>query len=296
MESSLPTPGSVNPQEILGRWLDEIASGQRELHAVLEETFGQIVAAIEDWQRLQAVAEQRLHQREEELRRRQEELEQALAQHQQAQTALTQLREQIDFRAAELEHRARQLEVREAELQQRLAEAGEHRQELEVLRQMVAELRSLQSVPLAPHQAGDHAVPHEELIRWQQKAAELEKERDTLQREKELLETEVHVLRHRAMEWLEMLADQRRQLLDERSRWAGELRQFRRLIEVLLDRQLEPLPEVHEDDTSGTPRVIAYEPVEARKTGTGDAFLDSLSAQFEQLRREFERRRGQERS
>lgn len=284
----------MEPRDVVGRWLEEILSGQRELHAVLEESFSQLAAGLRQWLQSQESYEAALREREALLARRQQELEGAVAQQRRAQEEVLRLKAQLEARAAELDRRDRELQARSSELDTRLAELGNAQRELRTLRELVDQLRSVTTSP--PQAAGTGGtVSAEELARWQRRVQQLEQELAETQRQKESLETEVQVLRHRAMEWLEMLADQRRQLLEERTRWAGEIRQFRRLIELLLDRQMEPLPEVPEEsENPPTPRVIPYESLEARRTGTGDAFLDSLSAQFEQLRREFDRRRGQD--
>lgn len=294
MESSAHTTGSVAPRDVVGRWMEEILSGERELHAVLEESFSQLAAAVQEWLQSREVYEATLREREARLARQQQELEGAIAQQRRLQEEALRLKAQVEARAAELDRRDRDLQARSSELDSRLAELGNAQGELRTLRELVEQLRGVvDSPPQAP--SGGQTVSADELAHWQRRVQQLEKELAETQRQKESLETEVQVLRHRAMEWLEMLADQRRQLLEERTRWAAEIRQFRRLIELLLDRQMEPLPDIPEEsEAPPPPRVIPYESLEARRTGTGDAFLDSLSAQFEQLRREFERRRGQE--
>jgi len=293
MESPRHTPGSMEPREAVDRWLNEMLAGQRELQTVLEDAFRELGTAVEDWLKIQAARDAELRDRESALVRREQELAAALARHRETEEQLARLREQVESRAAEVDRRARELQAREEEWQRRLAQSEDRDKELARLRELIGELRaSLQ--PVTTTSSSEQTVSRQELVHWQQRAEDLEKQLAEAERQKELLEAEVNVLRHRAMEWLEMLADQRRQLLEERNRWAGEIRQFRRLIELLLDRHLEPVPEGHDEHESTTPRVIPYEPLEARLTGTGDAFLDSLSAQFEQLRKEFDHRRGKE--
>ncbi|ASV72916.1 hypothetical protein THTE_0314 [Thermogutta terrifontis] len=283
----------MEPREAVDRWLNEMLAGQRELQTVLEDAFRELGTAVEDWLKIQAACDAELRDRESALVRREQELAAALARHRETEEQLARLREQIESRAAEVDRRARELQAREEEWQRRLAQSEDRDKELARLRELIGELRaSLQ--PVTTTSSSEQTVSRQELVHWQQRAEDLENQLAEAERQKELLEAEVNVLRHRAMEWLEMLADQRRQLLEERNRWAGEIRQFRRLIELLLDRHLEPVPEGHDEHESTTPRVIPYEPLEARLTGTGDAFLDSLSAQFEQLRKEFDHRRGKE--
>jgi DNA repair exonuclease SbcCD ATPase subunit len=281
----------MEPREAVDRWLNEMLAGQRELQAVMEDAFQELGAAVEDWRKIQAEREAGLRDRESALAQREQELAASLARYREAQEELARLREQTEIRAAEVERRARELQAREEEWQRRLLQTGDHEKELARLRELVSELRAA-AQPVTATSSSEQTISQRELAHWQQKVEDLEKQLAEVQRQKDLLEAEVSILRHRAMEWLEMLADQRRQLIEERNRWAGEIRQFRRLIEVLLDRHVEPLPEGHEEHESAAPRVIPYEPLEARLTGTGDAFLDSLSAQFEQLRKEFDHRRG----
>ncbi len=294
MESPRHTPGSMEPREAVDRWLNEMIAGQRELQAVVEGAFQELGAALEEWLKIQSARDAELRERESALVRREQELAAALARHRETQEEVARLREQIEHRAAEVDRRARELQAREEEWQRRLLQSEDREKELARLRELIGELRAAAQPVTPATSSSEQTVSQRELAHWQQKVEDLEKQLAEVQRQKELLEAEVNVLRHRAMEWLEMLADQRRQLLEERNRWAGEIRQFRRLIELLLDRHLEPVPEGHDEHESTTPRVIPYEPLEARLTGTGDAFLDSLSAQFEQLRKEFDRRRGKE--
>jgi len=281
-----------NPQQVLERWLNDLSAGQRELASVLDGMFGEVIAALEAWTKTQAAQEAHLRQRETELAQREASLEQSLAEQRQLQEQLVQLRQQLEARSAELDRQIQALQTRAEEFERRTAEMHRPPEEWESLREVVSQLRSLATVPSVPQPSTSVAEP-QEIAQWEERVRQLEKELNESQRQREILETEIEVLRHRAMEWLEMLADQRRQLLDERNRWSGELRQFRRLVEVLLDHHVEMSPEQREEhDGNGPPRVIPYEPMEGRRTGTGDAFLDSLSAQFDQLRRDFDRRRG----
>ncbi|MGQ9504342.1 MAG: hypothetical protein ACUVQG_04000 [Thermogutta sp.] len=291
--SSYTTAGQArNPQEVLGRWLSDMAAGQRELASVLDEMFAELITALEEWAKTQAAQETHLRQRETELSQREQLLEHSLAEQRRVQEQLVQLRQQLDARAAELDRQLQTFEKQAAELARRSTEIQQPQQELDSLREVVSQLGSLLSAS-SVQQPTAAVAESPQIAQLQERIRQLEKELNDAQRQREILETEIEVLRHRAMEWLEMLADQRRQLLDERNRWSSELRQFRRLVEVLLDHHLEALPEQHEEhDSGGQPRVIPYEPLEGRRTGTGDAFLDSLSAQFDQLRRDFDRRRG----
>ncbi len=295
MDASPQTAASEfrDPTAVLGRWLGELSAGQQELSGVLDTMFAELTTAIEHWAKAQAAQEAHLQQRERELAERAASVEQSLAEQRRLQEELAQLREQLNARAAELDRQAQAIQAQVEELQRRATEPQHSEAEWQSLREIVSQLRSLTVAAAPPPPVNGEGHTHPDVARWEERVRQLEKELNEAQRQREILETEVEVLRHRAMEWLEMLADQRRQLLEERNRWSGELRQFRRLVEVLLDHHVEMTPEHQEDqEPNGPPRVIPYEPAEARRTGTGDAFLDSLSAQFEQLRRDFDRRRG----
>lgn len=295
MDASPQTAASEfrDPTRVLGRWLGELSAGQEELSGLLEAMFAELTTALEDWAKVQAAHVAHLQQREKELAERAASLEQSLAEQRRLQDELAQLREQLNARAAEMDRQAQAIQAQVEELQRRATEAQHSEAEWQSLREIVLQLRSLTATRPPSEAAGGAERSHPDVSQWEERIRQLEEDLNEAQRQRELLETEVVVLRHRAMEWLEMLADQRRQLLEERNRWSGELRQFRRLVEVLLDHHVEITPEHQEDqEPNGPPRVIPYEPAEARRTGTGDAFLDSLSAQFEQLRRDFDRRRG----
>lgn len=116
----------------------------------------------------------------------------------------------------------------------------------------------------------------------------------TAEQERINLETELEFVRHRAAELLELLGEQRRQMAEERATWWAELKRLRRLMEVLLDHQLET-PGGYQGEARADavpPRVVGYEEIEPlNKTGTEDIALDSVSQQFELLQRDFSRRR-----
>lgn len=277
-------------QGALARWLGELAAGQTELRDVLDGTFRQLADLLQEWQTAQATRDAELRSREATLAERQIELQRSLQEQHRREQELAHLREQLEARSAELDRRHQDLERRAAELERSAAETRRQLEATHSLKDLLEQFRTAGPCT-APPSSGE-SLPAEQAAEYERRIQQLQEQLTEAQRQQEILETEVEVLRHRAMEWLELLADQRRQVLEEKACWAQEIRQFRRLIEVLMDRQLEPLPDIHEDQANATtPRVITYEPAEAKRTGTGDAFLDSLSAQFEQLQREFDRRR-----
>lgn len=164
-----------------------------------------------------------------------------------------------------------------------------------------AEIRSLVQDAIARLEERIQAVGNSAAALEQERTAALEEQVRNLQtqlttaeQERTNLETELEFVRHRAAELLEMLGEQRRQMAEERATWWAELKRLRRLMEVLLDHQLET-PGGYQGDARADgvqPRVVGYEDIEPlNKTGTEDAALDSVSQQFELLQRDFSRRR-----
>jgi len=138
------------------------------------------------------------------------------------------------------------------------------------------------------------ALEQERTAALEEQVRNLQTQLTTAEQERTNLETELEFVRHRAAELLEMLGEQRRQMAEERATWWAELKRLRRLMEVLLDHQLET-PGGYQGDARADgvqPRVVGYEDIEPlNKTGTEDAALDSVSQQFELLQRDFSRRR-----
>ncbi|NMC21250.1 MAG: hypothetical protein GYA33_12620 [Thermogutta sp.] len=168
-----------------------------------------------------------------------------------------------------------------------------------------AEIRGLLQDAIARLEGRIQALGDSAAVSAQERTAALEEEVRNLQtqlttaeQERTNLETELEFVRHRAGELLEMLAEQRRQMAEERATWWAELKRLRRLMEVLLDHQLET-PGGYQSDVRPDgvqPRVVGYEDVEPlNRTGTEDAALDSVSQQFELLQRDFSRRRRSDR-
>ncbi len=164
-----------------------------------------------------------------------------------------------------------------------------------------AEMRSLLHDAIARLEERIQAVGDSAAASEQERVAALEEQvrylqaqLTTAEQERTSLETELEFVRHRAAELLEMLGEQRRQMAEERATWWAELKRLRRLMEVLLDHQLET-PGGYQGDVRADgvqPRVVGYEDIEPlNKTGTEDAALDSVSQQFELLQRDFSRRR-----
>lgn len=164
-----------------------------------------------------------------------------------------------------------------------------------------SEIRTLVQEAIAGLEQRIEAVIGSAASSDQERTAALEEQVRTLQtrlttaeQERINLETELEFVRHRAAELLEMLGEQRRQMAEERATWWAELKRLRRLMEVLLDHQLET-PGGYQGETRADgvqPRVVGYEEIEPlNRTGTEDVALDSVSQQFELLQRDFSRRR-----
>lgn len=102
---------------------------------------------------------------------------------------------------------------------------------------------------------------------------------ERLQRQQ--LENELDVLRHRGAELTEALAEQKRAVADEREHWNEELRQLRRAVE----RQSEMLNQRAVQPPAGPP---AGEPLPNRPTSNGqgaDKVIGTVLEQFEMLQR-----------
>jgi len=165
------------------------------------------------------------------------------------------------------------------ELSQARAELAGARQEIERLR------GDLDKAP-------SPAVPDEKL---QERLQQAERERDQIDRERVVLETELDTVRHRAAEMTETLADQRREIGEERKQWALELKRMRSLLEALSKR-----PTVLPAAASGPPQSAvdvnkaappaAPATVSASAAGP-DPVLESVAAQFEMLQKDVVRRR-----
>jgi len=166
------------------------------------------------------------------------------------------LRQQRLWQAQQQQAR-KELESQAAELQRREASLEAERQRLQT------ELERA----LAKH--------HEHLAEIQ--AAE--------SRQREALENELELVRMRAAELAESLAEQGRQIAQERAQWNEELRRMRRLLETLASaRQGPAVPEAEEPP-------VAEPAAAASRTSSEDPVLGSVMAQFQMLQKDLARRR-----
>lgn len=114
----------------------------------------------------------------------------------------------------------------------------------------------------------------------------LERQKAAWDRDRTALEDELEAVRNQAAELAEALAEQKRQMEIQQTEWSRELRQMRRLLEMMARRQLEQ----HEEQESrqALPPAAAVSIVPAT---VDDPVLDSVMAQFEMLQKDISRRR-----
>jgi chromosome segregation ATPase len=110
---------------------------------------------------------------------------------------------------------------------------------------------------------------------------------DELLEERQVLESELEVVRKRAVELADTTANERRRMAEERAEWSGELRQLRRVLEqqaqVLGGRSEAPI--VHRSEPAVVGAAQAVEPA------AKDPVLSTVMAQFQSLQRDIKRRR-----
>jgi len=191
----------------------------------------------------------------------------------------------LDEMTAELIRRQEAWVAERAEIQSQLRRRGQKVDELtEELARGQAELAEArreieqQRAAMAALQAQRQSAADQELsLQWEQQRAQLQQERSEL-------EHELESVRYRAAELAEALAEQKREMSDQQTAWAEELRRMRRLMETLVERQLA--------SASASPPPPAEKPVAIEPASpSGDQTLDSVMAQFEMLQRDVARRR-----
>jgi small-conductance mechanosensitive channel len=131
-----------------------------------------------------------------------------------------------------------------------------------------------------------------------------------LERERAELETELEAVRQRCEELSETVAEQKRQLTDERAEWTAEFRQLRKILDKqsqLLAQRMEPVPGVPTTTTTvnfphmaaastapATAGVAVASAPAAQNAGTIDPVLGSVMNQFQMLQKDAARRRQQQ--
>ena len=109
---------------------------------------------------------------------------------------------------------------------------------------------------------------------------------NTVERERTALEVELETVRMRASDLSETLAEQKRQMAEERAQWTNELRQMRRLLEKHSDSAGHP------GDAAHTTAIAEARPArETPSSRSSDPVLGSVMAQFESLQKDIARRK-----
>ncbi len=124
---------------------------------------------------------------------------------------------------------------------------------------------------------------------------ELNQRISQLLQERTELELELEAVRGRATELLEDAEEERRRISEERVHWAGELRQLRRALEAqsqtLSDKEAA-LQAVQSNSLGHTAITNIGPPLAEPARASKDPVLDAVMAQFQQLQRERQQRRG----
>ncbi len=115
---------------------------------------------------------------------------------------------------------------------------------------------------------------------------QLERQHAAWERDRGTLENELEAVRGRAAELSETLAEQKRQMETQQADWRQELRQMRRLLEMMARRQFEQ----QENDEGRQSSQSAADAPETPATPS-DPVLDSVMGQFEMLQKDLARRR-----
>lgn len=137
------------------------------------------------------------------------------------------------------------------------------------------------------------AAEREQAPKLHERLQALERELAERDQERVVLESELDMVRNRAAEMAETLAQHQQQMADERQQWTQELKQMRRLLETLSSHGLEHPAPAEAPRTRVAPPRTAAKPAEeaaAARQG-GDPVLGSVMAQFEMLQKDIVRRR-----
>lgn len=158
---------------------------------------------------------------------------------------------------------------------------AEHEQACKELEARAAELQQQQQGLEAERQRL-HAELERALAEQHQRLAEAQAAET---RQREALENELELVRMRAAELAESLAEQSRQIAQERAQWSDELKRMRRLLETLVRSQHAPV-------TGGDEESAIAEPGSApSRAAKEDPVLCSVMAQFQMLQKDLARRR-----
>lgn len=197
---------------------------------------------------------------------------------------LTQLAESHDQVADFLRELFRQLEDLWGQmLRQERAWQAQHQQGCKELKRQAAELQRQQKALEAERQRLQ-AEMERALEAEHQRQAQAQAEET---RQREALENELELVRMRAAELAESLAEQSRQIAQERAQWSEELKRMRRLLETLV--RSRPAPATG-DEVQPPPAEPPRAAGASRDSGE-DPVLNSVMAQFQMLQKDLARRR-----
>ncbi len=204
------------------------------------------------------------------------------------------LRTKLDGWQAELDRGFAELERQKASLSDQQAQGAEHdakhRQQIDELRTQCDELHNaltskeeeIESLRLAIESGGNGDGA--DLKDARQAAEEQNEQIHELERERVTLEAELEMVRTRAAELSDTLAQERRQMSEDRAEWANELKQLRRLME----RQTA----VSVATAAAQPRQAPAEkqpseqPAAAASASRLDPVVGSVLAQFDKIRQQ----------
>jgi predicted nucleic acid-binding Zn-ribbon protein len=158
----------------------------------------------------------------------------------------------------------------------------QHDHRIKEERRRIAEEREKLAAERAQWQAQKHQVATES-PESQRLLSELEQERG-------MLEEELETVRKRCEELAQTVADQKRQLTEERAEWTAEFRQLRKI----LDKQSQILIERVEQNHAAPLAVVAASDSgngAAAQRGGVDPVLGSVISQFQLLQKDAARRR-----
>jgi hypothetical protein len=129
-----------------------------------------------------------------------------------------------------------------------------------------------------------------------------------LERERSELENELEAVRQRCEELSATVAEQKRQLTDERAEWTAEFRQLRKILDKqsqLLAQRVEPIsgtptttttvnfPHMASTETAPVASGVAVAPAQPPNAAAIDPVLGSVMSQFQMLQKDAARRRQQ---
>lgn len=251
-------------------WLAAIADSQGDLARFLEDVFARLngllsefVGRQETWEMDRSREEQQLRARTDESARREAEWRAE--------------RERVQAESADQSPSPAVSEGDAQRLSRAIAELAEARDAL------LQEAKQWSSAVAPAARTESHQGLQEEMRRKEKELAGLEQERATLERELE-------IVRCRAAELSETLAQQGRQMGEERERWSDELKRMRRLLETMAQRELSEPAAGPRAPIAAVTMPAGVQKASAGETH-GDPVLDSVITQFEMLQKDLARRR-----